>query len=75
MKEFTKEELAQNNGQDGKPAYVGYEGKVYDMSDSPMWEDGDHEGMHFAGVDLTVEHADAPHDVQVTDFPLVGTLV
>lgn len=75
MKEFTAEELAQNNGQDGKPAYVAYQGKVYDMSDSPMWEDGDHEGMHFAGADLTADQDDAPHDVHVTDFPLVGTLV
>jgi predicted heme/steroid binding protein len=39
-----------------------------------MWEDGDHEGMHYAGADLTAEHDDAPHDVVVTDFPQVGTL-
>ena len=75
MKEFTAEELATYNGQNGQPAYVAYDGKVYDMSDSPMWEDGDHEGMHYAGADLTAEHDDAPHDVVVTDFPLVGTLV
>jgi predicted heme/steroid binding protein len=45
------------------------------MSESAMWDDGDHEGMHFAGQDLTQEHDDAPHDVYVTDFPLVGKLV
>jgi predicted heme/steroid binding protein len=75
MKEFTREQLAQYNGKDGQPAYVAYDGKVYDLSDSAMWDDGDHEAMHFAGADLTAEHDDAPHDVYVTDYPQVGTLV
>jgi predicted heme/steroid binding protein len=74
MKEFTLDELKQFDGKDGRPAYVAFQGGVYDVSGSPMWEDGDHEGMHFAGADLTVEHDDAPHDVHVTDFPQVGTL-
>lgn len=74
MKEFTLEQLAQFNGKGGQPAYVAYQGKVYDMSDSAMWDEGDHEAMHFAGEDLTAAHDDAPHDVYVTDFPLVGTL-
>jgi predicted heme/steroid binding protein len=75
MKEFTLEELAQFDGRDGRPAYVAYEGDVYDVSASPMWADGDHEGMHAAGADLTEAHDDAPHDVHIVDFPKVGTLV
>lgn len=75
MQDFTAEELAKYNGTGGQPAYVAYEGVVYDVSDSAMWGDGDHEGMHSAGADLTSEHADAPHDVYVTDFPQVGRLV
>lgn len=75
MKEFTLEELATFNGKDGNPAYVAYKGVVYDVTDSAMWGDGDHEGMHFAGADLTAEHEDAPHDVYVTDFTEVGRLV
>ncbi len=75
MKEFTREELAAFNGKDGSPAYVAYKGVVYDVTDSAMWGDGDHEGMHFAGADLTAEHGDAPHDVYVTDFTEVGRLV
>ena len=75
MKEFTAEELATFNGKDGNPAYVAYKGVVYEVTDSAMWGDGDHEGMHFAGADLTAEHEDAPHDVYVTDFTEVGRLV
>lgn len=75
MKEFTLEELADYDGRDGRSAYVAYDGTVYDVTESGMWEDGDHEGMHQAGGDLTSEHEDAPHDVYVTDFPEVGRLV
>lgn len=75
MREFTAAELKEFDGTDGKPTYVAYKGNVYDVSESAMWDAGDHEGMHQAGADLTDEHDDAPHDVYVTDFPQVGTLV
>jgi len=75
MKQFTIEELKGFDGRDGKPAYVAYKGTVYDVTESSMWGGGDHEGLHQAGVDMTAEHEDAPHDVYVTDFPEVGTLV
>ena len=75
MKEFTAEELATFNGRDGQPAYVAYRGTVYNVTDSTMWAEGDHEGMHTAGADLTSEMDDAPHEVLVVDFPEVGKLV
>ena len=74
MREFTLQDLAQFNGKNGNPAYVAYKGVVYDVTESGMWGDGDHEGMHAAGRDLTEAHDDAPHDVYVTDFPEVGAL-
>lgn len=75
MREFTPDELKAFDGRDGRPAYVAYDGGVYDVTGSPMWPDGDHEGWHSAGEDLTEAHQDAPHDVHVLDFPKVGTLV
>jgi predicted heme/steroid binding protein len=75
MQDFTLEELAKFNGRGGQKAYAAYKGLVYDVTESSMWGDGDHEGMHTAGGDLTAEHDDAPHDVYVTDFPQVGRLV
>ena len=74
MKEFTLEDLSEYDGRDGRPAYVAFEGVVYDVTESAMWDEGDHEGQHQAGRDLTAEHEDAPHDVYVTDFPEVGRL-
>lgn len=75
MRDFTLQELAKNDGRDGRPAYVAYQGRVYDVTESSMWDGGDHEGMHQAGGDMTEEHEDAPHGEYVLDFPEVGRLV
>ncbi len=75
MKEFTADDLSEFDGKDGRPVYVAYKGIVYDVTESAMWGDGDHEATHSAGMDLTEEHEDAPHDVYVTDFPEVGKLI
>ncbi len=61
-KTVTKNELSQNDGQNGRPAWIAYQGKVYDVSDSAMWSDGDHLAEHVAGRDLTDEMMGAPHD-------------
>jgi predicted heme/steroid binding protein len=69
------EELKKNDGQNGRKAYVALHGKVYDVSDSPMWTDGDHLAEHMAGADLSDEIADAPHDESVFEnVRYVGTL-
>jgi predicted heme/steroid binding protein len=75
VRDFTLDELKQYDGKDGRPAYVAYRGIVYDVTESAMWPEGDHEGMHMAGADLTEAHDDAPHDVHIVDFPEVGKLV
>ncbi len=45
LKEFTIEELALYNGRDGKPAYVGVNGNVYDVTNKPVWTGGMHFGL------------------------------
>lgn len=73
---FTLKELAEYNGTGGKPAYVAYKGKVYDVSASSFWLDGDHFGSHQAGKDLTEELELAPHSDEVLErTKLVGMLV
>ena len=61
LKKFSKEELARNNGKNGAPAFFAVNGKVYDVTNSPLWEDGEHEALHEAGKDLTRELELAPH--------------
>lgn len=75
-KKFTKTELSNFDGKNGKPAYVGYKGKVYDVSGSDQWVDGDHVG-HIAGQELTEEMDIAPHadDVLLLRMKVVGDLV
>jgi predicted heme/steroid binding protein len=75
MQTFTKEELAKYNGKNGKPIYVAYKGKVYDVTTSSLWDSGEHQGLHISGVDMTKDIFDAPHEVDVLErFPVVGTL-
>jgi len=75
MKTLTKKELAECNGKNGKPAYVAVNGKVYDVTKSEQWEDGEHQFMHNAGNDQSDAIGDAPHDPDVLEkYPVVGTL-
>lgn len=75
MRRFTKEELAAYNGKNGMPAYIAYDGSVYDVSASFLWRDGRHQVLHHAGVDLTDSLDQAPHGADLLErFPVVGTL-
>jgi len=65
--EMTSEVLRQYDGSAGKPAYIAYEGTVFDVSASPKWKDGRHFGKHRAGGDLTAAMAGAPHDAEVLE--------
>ncbi|MBS7647430.1 MAG: cytochrome b5 domain-containing protein [Candidatus Bathyarchaeia archaeon] len=75
MKKFTPKELAKYDGKNGKPAYIAYKGKVYDVSTSFLWKNGKHQALHIAGVDLTEALKQAPHGEDVLKrFPVVGIL-
>lgn len=70
---FTTEELAQYDGKDGHKTYFAFKGKVYDVTGSDKWKNGEHYSL-FAGKDLTGMLGEAPHGEEVlTKFPVVGT--
>ena len=74
MKEYTREELEGYNGKNVK-IYIAYQGQVYDVTDSSLWEGGNHQGLHDAGQDLTEAMDEAPHGPETfKDYPVVGTL-
>ena len=75
IKEFSPEELAQFNGQEGKPVYIAHGGKVIDVTASKLWKGGLHMKRHHAGKDLTTDIQAAPHKLEVLDrYPQVGVL-
>ncbi|HYB68189.1 MAG TPA: cytochrome b5 domain-containing protein [Candidatus Acidoferrales bacterium] len=75
-RKFTLEELKNYDGKDGRPAYIAYKGNVYDVTDNFLWMEGDHQGEHVAGRDLTEEMALAPHGEDVVErVKQVGVLV
>lgn len=65
MKKFTEEELSEFDGSEpDKPAYIAYKGKVYDVTDNPLFVEGLH-FEHSAGMDLTEDMEEAPHSEEV----------
>jgi predicted heme/steroid binding protein/uncharacterized membrane protein len=73
MKEITSEELISFGGKDGNPVYVAFQGKIYDLSTSPLWSEGVHMEKHSAGRDLSGEISAAPHGLEVFErYPQVG---
>ncbi len=75
MKEITSEELQLSNGKEGRSVYIAHQGKIYDVSGSPLWAKGTHMNRHPSGKDLTGEIAAAPHGPEVFErYPQVGVL-
>lgn len=72
---MTPAELAKFDGREGQAAYIAVSGTIYDVTESPRWVDGHHEGAHQAGQDLTEALKSAPHVRAVIErFPVVGKL-
>ena len=75
MKKIRLEELAAHDGKENRPAWVAFEGKVYDVTESFLWQNGEHQVLHHAGRDLTEEMSQAPHGGEMLKiFPIVGEL-
>lgn len=72
---LTLAQLSLYDGKDGRPAYVAYKGKIFDVTASYTWRGGIHQVIHLAGRDLTPAIKDAPHGEDLLDrFPVVGAL-
>ena len=75
-KEFTREQLSRFNGKEGRPAYIAYKGKVYDVTESFLWMGGRHQVLHQAGEDLTEVLDTAPHGEDLLErVPIIGILI
>lgn len=72
---LTRDALAQYDGRQEHPAYIAFQGKIYDVSRSRLWKNGSHLDRHRAGFDLTEALAQAPHgEDKVLAMPCVGTI-
>ena len=74
--DMTLTEFAQFDGKDGRPAYVAYKGNIYDVTNSRLWQEGNHMRKHLPGFDLTDAIKIAPHgEENILSMPLVGKLL
>jgi predicted heme/steroid binding protein/uncharacterized membrane protein len=72
----TPDGLCQFDGRDGRPAYIAYNGIIYDVASSKLWKSGTHMMKHAAGNDLTNMLKNAPHgEDKVLTLPQVGRLI
>lgn len=75
-KDLSLEGLCLFDGRDGRPAYISYNGNVYDVTGSKLWKSGSHMVKHHAGNDLTDALKTAPHgEEKILPFPNVGKLL
>lgn len=71
--DLTLEQLAQCDGQEDRPTYFAYDGRIFNASESKLWQGGRHMRRHPAGCDLTEALAQAPHGVdRIMRLPEVG---
>jgi predicted heme/steroid binding protein/uncharacterized membrane protein len=69
-------DLSYFDGIEGRPAYIAYNSKIYDITGSELWKKGVHFGRHKAGGDLTDSLGQAPHDEdKLLEMPIIGELV
>jgi predicted heme/steroid binding protein len=74
--DLTTEELHSFDGKEGRPAFVAYRGRIYDVTKSTLWKDGSHARKHLAGSDLTDALKTAPHaEDKILAMPEVGKLI
>jgi predicted heme/steroid binding protein/uncharacterized membrane protein len=76
QKDMTLDELSGYDGEDGRPAYFAYGGRIFDATESKLWKGGKHLERHQAGFDLSDALKQAPHgEEKIVSLPLVGSLL
>lgn len=70
-KTFTLDELSKYDGENGMPAYVAVDGKVYDLSN--VFRQGSHYS-HYAGKELTTAFYSYHVRNSLSKYPVVGQL-
>ncbi|MBI5076729.1 MAG: CopD family protein [Nitrospirae bacterium] len=74
--DLTHDQLSPFDGKEGRPAYVAYQGTIYDVSASRLWKDGSHFRKHAAGIDMTDVLKTAPHqEDKILNMPVIGKLI
>jgi len=74
--QLSLEQLSYYDGLQGRPAYIAYQNKIYDVTNASGWNQGSHEGMHLAGQDCTDFLQSAPHGTSVLNqLLIIGDLV
>ena len=66
---FTERELQKYDGTRGQRVYIAYDGIIYDVTEAALWRTGQHQDLHFSGVDLTRSLRKAPHGTEVFSRP------
>jgi len=69
---------SENDGKEGRPAWVRVEDTIYDLTSNCTWKAGRHMQRHQAGQNLTEALKSAPHGLEklqgFPSFPAEGTL-
>jgi predicted heme/steroid binding protein/uncharacterized membrane protein len=74
--EIALADLGYFDGVEERSAYIAYNEKIYDMTESDLWKNGLHFERHKAGEDLTDMLKQAPHgEDKIFEMPQVGRLI
>ena len=74
-RKYSAVELQQFDGLEGRPLYIVFKGKIYDLSASKLWPQGKHMGMHTRSQNLSEAIKSAPHgEDNIFRYPLVGEI-
>ncbi len=70
---FTRKDLERFDGREGRPLYIVFKDRVYDLTSSQLWVEGMHMGVHTRDENLADTIKEAPHTEEILErFEQVG---